>query len=183
MPLVKVKNNYQITIPESLRKKFKIALGDSLEPIDQVVEVRVGRLNFENLLDTDTCINILRSRPNVLAKADNLVPAKVYIAAITVGELMYGAYNMYKRYGTKRHLCDVRAFLASTELVALDDVAADKYGELKCSLALAGNLIEDNDLQIGCIAITQNYILVTSNIEQFERLKQDGLQFESWRTS
>ena len=135
------------------------------------------------LLDTDTCIDILRSRSDVLAKAHNAVPAEVYIATITVGELMYGAYKMYRRYGTERHLHDVRAFLDSTELVALDNIAADKYGELKCDLALVGNLIEDNDLQIGCIAITQNYILVTNNIEHFRRLQQYGLQFESWRVS
>ena len=135
------------------------------------------------LLDTDTCIDILRGYPNVLTKAHSATPAKVYIATITVGELMYGAYKMSRRYGTERHLCDTRAFLTSIELIGLDDVAADKYGELKCDLALAGNLIEDNDLQIGCIAITQNSILVTSNIGHFNRLKQYGLQFESWRIS
>lgn len=135
------------------------------------------------LLDTDACIDILKGRSDVLAKAHSTVPAKVYVSTITIGELMYGAYKMYRRYGTERHLCDTRAFLTSIELIGLDDVAADKYGELKCDLALAGNLIEDNDLQIGCIAITQNYILVTSNIGHFNRLKQYGLQFESWRIS
>jgi len=34
MPLVKVKDNYQITIPVSLLKKFNIAIGDSLEAAD-----------------------------------------------------------------------------------------------------------------------------------------------------
>jgi len=31
MPLIKVKHNYQITIPNSLRKKLNIAVGDYLE--------------------------------------------------------------------------------------------------------------------------------------------------------
>ena len=34
MPLVQVKDNYQVTIPVSLLKKFKIAIGDSLEATD-----------------------------------------------------------------------------------------------------------------------------------------------------
>ncbi len=31
MPLIKVKQNYQITIPNSLRKDLKLAIGDYLE--------------------------------------------------------------------------------------------------------------------------------------------------------
>ncbi|MBI4689318.1 MAG: AbrB/MazE/SpoVT family DNA-binding domain-containing protein [Nitrospirae bacterium] len=31
MPLVKVKNKYQIVIPEDVRKRLKVAIGDTLE--------------------------------------------------------------------------------------------------------------------------------------------------------
>ena len=39
MPLIKVKQNYQITIPNSLRKKMHIAIGDYMEVEKQDGEI------------------------------------------------------------------------------------------------------------------------------------------------
>ena len=39
MPLIKVKQNYQITIPHSLRKDLKIAVGDYMEVEKQDGEI------------------------------------------------------------------------------------------------------------------------------------------------
>ncbi len=39
MALVKVKNNYQITIPQKLRKKLNLTVGDFLEIEDQNNEI------------------------------------------------------------------------------------------------------------------------------------------------
>jgi AbrB family looped-hinge helix DNA binding protein len=39
MPLIKVKQNYQITLPHSLRKYFNIAVGDYMEVDEQDGEI------------------------------------------------------------------------------------------------------------------------------------------------
>ena len=54
------------------------------------------------------------------------------------------------------------------------EIAADIYADLR----KAGQLIDDIDIIIAGIAISNNLVLVTHNRSHFERI--DGLKIEDW---
>ena len=55
--------------------------------------------------------------------------------------------------------------------------AAYLYAELK----KAGNLIEDDDILVGAMALERNAVLVTNNTRHLKRLQ--GIRLEDWTTS
>ena len=57
-----------------------------------------------------------------------------------------------------------------------DEPAAKKAREVRAKLATLGTPIGPYDLQIAAIAIVNNLILVTHNIQEFSRV--EGLRFE-----
>ena len=56
--------------------------------------------------------------------------------------------------------------------------AVQKFGELKATLRKAGTPIEDMDLFIASIALSENRILVTNNLRHYRRIP--GLDIENW---
>lgn len=59
-----------------------------------------------------------------------------------------------------------------------DGVAAEISGQIRAQLASLCTLIGEYDLQIAAIALANNLILVTHNVDKFSRVK--GLQIEDW---
>ena len=55
------------------------------------------------------------------------------------------------------------------------------FGRLNAQLEARGEKIGIKDLQIASIAISQDLILVTHNIREFERIQ--GLRLEDWEAS
>ena len=54
----------------------------------------------------------------------------------------------------------------------------DIYAKEKARLRKAGNPLDDFDLLIGATAISNNLVLVTRNVTDFERL--EGIEIENW---
>lgn len=60
-----------------------------------------------------------------------------------------------------------------------DDLAAERYGELRAHLDAAGTPIGPNDLMIASIALANSLTLVTHNTGEFSRVP--GLRLEDWQ--
>ena len=62
-----------------------------------------------------------------------------------------------------------------------DDSAATSYAEIRADLEKRGLPIGPNDLQIATIAVANQLVLVTHNVQEFGRV--NGLKIEDWEES
>jgi len=126
------------------------------------------------LLDTDTCIAVLRGNETVMerraATADDVVTTW-----ITAAELYYGAA---KSRDPKRNHALVTSFLATLRVLGLDETSVQIFGEAKALLERQGQRLADADLFIGAIAVVQRATLVTGNRRHYERIP--GITIENW---
>jgi len=126
------------------------------------------------LLDTDTCIAILRGNDAVIARraASNDEVATTWISA---AELQYGAA---KSKAPEDNRALVKAFLATLRVLGLDHASTQIFGEVKASLEQRGQRLADADLLIGAIAAANHAIVVTGNRRHYARIP--GITLEDW---
>lgn len=130
------------------------------------------------LLDTNTCINCLRSKGSALVKARLAAhtPADIALCSLVVAELRYGAECSGN--ATSEH-AKVDAFVTQFVSIAFDDTAARLFGEIRHALASVGKQIGPYDTMIAAIALAHDLILVTNNTQEFGRIT--GLKLEDWQ--
>jgi len=126
------------------------------------------------LLDTNICIHFFRGKFNLLYKFQEIKLENCVISEITLAELVFGAENS-KNPGENYHLIDK----FSEQIVILPIFSAITiYAKEKVRLRRKGRLISDFDMLIGATAIAHNLIMVTENIEEFNRISD--IQIENW---
>jgi tRNA(fMet)-specific endonuclease VapC len=128
------------------------------------------------LLDTNTCIYLIRKRPaRVIRKLQRKQVSEIGISSITLSELEYGAAKSVKPEQNKLALTQ---FLAPIEVLPYDDSAALRYGPLRAHLERKGTPIGSLDLLIAAHALSLECVLVTNNESEFKRVP--GLKVENW---
>jgi len=127
-----------------------------------------------NVLDTDTCVELLHGNPRVAAARERCDELPV-VSTISVAELYFGAAYSDEPE-RNRELVD--EFLGSLPVVELDRFAALIFGEIKASLRRAGRGLPEADLLIAATALACDAVLVTGNRRHYDRIP--GLQLENW---
>jgi tRNA(fMet)-specific endonuclease VapC len=127
------------------------------------------------MLDTDTCIAIIKKHPVALKKLRGKSIGRVGLSSITLGELAFGAAKSSRPNDAHDALHE---FLLALEIAAFDDQSAMRYGEVRAALARDGKPIGPLDTLIGSHARSLDVILVTHNTREFARIKD--LRLEDW---
>lgn len=126
------------------------------------------------LLDTDTCVGVLRGWREVLSRRE-AEREDLATSWITAGELFFGAARSAK---PDENAAAVTRLLATMPVLSLDMGSARIFGEIKATLAERGTIVADADLLIASIAISCGAVVVTGNRKHFERIP--GISMEDW---
>ncbi len=124
------------------------------------------------LLDTNVVISLLRADEPVVARL--AASDEVFISAIVLAELFYGAFLSQHIDQNVARLEDLAEHGA---ILPCDRNTAREYGVVKSHLRSKGRPIPENDLWIAAQALQHDLILVSAD-EHFSHV--DGLRRERW---
>ena len=128
------------------------------------------------MLDTNICIYIKKNNPpQVLAKLQSLPTEQVCMSSITYAELFYGAI---KSQQPVKNIEIIFALKSVIPILPFDESAAEQYGQIRANLETKGLIIGSNNLLIAAHALSQDHILVSNNLREFDRV--DDLITENW---
>ena len=130
------------------------------------------------MLDTDTCIFLMRGESPALAARVQSVPLQQQVmSAVTFAELSFGvqASAAAKRKQNQSVLDSLVLHLA---VLDWPQDAAKHYAEIRADLKKRGAQIGAADLMIAAHARAMGAIVVTNNVKDFARVK--GLAVENW---
>ncbi len=120
------------------------------------------------LVDTDWAIDHLHQVSRVVRRLEELARYGLALSVISLAELYDGVLGSHNPQNDERLL---RRFLASVEVLPLDESTCRVFAQERRRLRASGALIGDLDLLIGATAIRHNLTLLTNNRRHFERLQ------------
>ena len=128
------------------------------------------------MLDTDTCIFIIRRNPpEIVERFKQYVVGDIGISSITAAELYLGAA---KSRHPDKNLNALEEFFLPLEIAPFDQRAAFVYGPLRAHLEKAGTPAGSLDTLIGAHALSLGTTLVTGNVREFSRIPD--LSLTNW---
>ena len=126
------------------------------------------------ILDTDTCVELLRGNERVMEQRA-LTDEAIGVSFMSVAELYYGVERSAKP-ARNRHTVDI--LLLSVLVVESDRAIAQRFGQLKTDLWRDSVSLPDADLFIAATTLVHGSLLVTGNSRHFARI--GGLRLERW---
>jgi tRNA(fMet)-specific endonuclease VapC len=136
----------------------------------------------KTLLDTDIYSEILRAvNATVIGHARSYRQAygRLTLSVITVMEMVKG----FQQIQLPQKITSLLTYVASEEIIAFDQPAAELAGRIWGDLQRTGQPIGLADPMIAAIALTHSLELATGNTAHYQRIQQLGypLTLVNWR--
>ena len=128
------------------------------------------------LLDTNTCICVMRSDPAVVGRLSAVSPGDCAISTITSYELYTG---VEKCSDPDRESTKVGALLHTVHTLPFDAAAAKEAARIRAVLESEGRPIGPYDVLLAGHAVAAGLILVSANAAEFSRVA--GLSLDNWK--
>jgi tRNA(fMet)-specific endonuclease VapC len=125
---------------------------------------------MQYLLDTNACIDVMLNHMSAVA------PGDCVISTITSYELYTG---IAKCAAPDKEQIKVNLLLQMVIELPFDRAAAREAGRIRGRLESQGRMIGPYDILLAAQALVAGLILVTANIDEFQRVS--GLMVENWR--
>lgn len=128
------------------------------------------------MLDTDTCISLIKARPDKISRRLSRLPVEdVGVSSVVAAELWYGVALSEKK---KLNEAALRDFLDFVNVLDWPSGACPVYGRIRAHLKKKGTPIGAMDLLIASHAVFLSAALVTNNTREFDRVPE--LKVENW---
>jgi tRNA(fMet)-specific endonuclease VapC len=126
------------------------------------------------LLDTKIISYYLKGIENLKEKITSNIDS-ISISIISYYEIVSGLQSI----DAKKRITEFEKFCELIDVVNLDRASILASCQIYSSLKKSGNLIDDIDILIAGIALSNNLVMVTDNTENFKRIS--GLKVENWK--
>jgi tRNA(fMet)-specific endonuclease VapC len=127
------------------------------------------------LIDTSTCIAIMRNHPKAIQRMSILSPGECVISTVTSYELYTG---VAKCANPAQERAKVDTLLKAVPQVPFESSAAIESARIRALLESQGQSIGPYDLLLAGQAIAHSLVMVTANVREFSRVP--GLTVEDW---
>ncbi len=115
------------------------------------------------LLDTSIVIPILRKEPSATSALTGA--EELFISAVVLGELYYGAY---RSTNSEQNLQEIKRFTENCIVLEVNNSVAESYGLLKDYLRRRGKPIPENDIWVAATALLYELPLVARDAHFLE---------------
>ncbi|OGL45876.1 MAG: hypothetical protein A2161_16475 [Candidatus Schekmanbacteria bacterium RBG_13_48_7] len=133
------------------------------------------------IIDTNILIELEKGRVNLPDYISGREKEKIFISVITASELLHGVWRAADSSIRSRRTAFVEAILTNIPLLPIDLPVARVHAQIWAELQSKGIMIGLHDSWIAALCISNDFVLITSNIEEFKRVP--GLKLECWQSS
>jgi len=126
------------------------------------------------LLDTDICSAYMKNNP-LVGKRFMQYGGRLYISTATLGELFVWAR---RAKASPKLLQGVLDLLKEVQVLVVDDLVAQKFGEIRAALLDAGLAATPMDMMIAATGLVHNLTVITHNVADYANVP--GLSVVDW---